>query len=413
MANYTVDFPDNTNFNVSVPFGETASITSWISASFSPASAISAVELTNVILIGENERWGEVFTDQGEFPIKLINDGTGSSQIIYVSASYDNTLNVNDLIDTGLGYQYWLNVAELSAGSDDVLEYPASAAHATSDGFSGALSAAGAQVTDYFTPTVVISGTVPYNTVSNTFYGTATYTTSSLLGDNTVVDGIAFNIYLSGADVSNFTAVSSNVTIPGTASVGVPITFSTTFDNTYLHAEDETFTVVAVISTGSTQLSGDGWFGSFVPLSDEFVSSTQTIGACGDAGAPSGVTGFTAIEGQTRIGLTWTNPSDTDLSATQVQYAIGTVAPSAHTEGTTLYAAYTAPGAVASTVHTGLTADQAMAYSVWTVDTVNEWSTAVVSASATPFAVNIYGTNAFPYFTDAQIRSVFVDEGII
>lgn len=277
-AVYTPDFPDNTNFNISVPYGTSSTVTAWVSATFSPVSAISSVDISDVILVNGDANWSSVGTNQGAFPITLINTG-GSSQVVYVSATFDNTaVHASDIIDDTLGFQYWFDTASLAAGvTGDTLGQPGSAAYITSNAFVGSLT------------------------------------------------------------------------------------------------------------------------------------------AVGDAAAPSGISAFTATPGQTRVKLTWTTPLDSDLSATRVQYALGIVAPSAYTEGTTLYSATADSGVIVSTQHTGLTGGQPMAYSVWAVDDVNKWSSisAATTATATPFATSIYGTNAFPYLTDAQIRAIFVNEGII
>jgi hypothetical protein len=409
-ANYTVDVASNNIFDVSVGYDQTATITGWVSATFSPASAISSVPLNEVLIINESTVWSEVSTNQGAFPVVLLNNGSGSSQVVYVSAVMSNYNNASDLIDSNLGYQFWFTAASLTSGAAEVLGEPGSAIYIKNDAFTGDLSAAGANITYSVTPTSnLVNVAVPYGTYSDYVYGTATFISSSLEGDNTALQSVDFDIYLSGADTSKFAAISANVALPGTIQIGETVTFNTRFNNTYLHAGTETFTVVAVVSTSNPALSA-GWYGTYTPSTTDFITTQYTTTALGDAGAPSGVTAFTATAGQTRVALSWTNPADSDLSAVQVQYAVGTVCPATYLAGDTLYL-----GVGTSTEQTGLTGGTAMAYSIFTQDNVGNWSslTATTSATATPIANNSYGTNAFPYLTNDQIRARLFDEGII
>lgn len=127
-----------------------------------------------------------------------------------------------------------------------------------------------------------------------------------------------------------------------------------------------------------------------------------------EAGAPSGVSAFTATPGQTRISLTWTNPRDLDLSAVRIVYAVGNTPPATYADGTILY-----EGLGTSTEQTGLTGDQIMAYSAWCLDNVGEWSTESDTACATPYTDNIYGWTGDNYLTNAQVRARLFEEGVI
>lgn len=412
ITTYTSDFSRDTIFDISVAAGATEVVTSYVSATFTPASGISAVELTTADIIGEDRAWGVVGTNEGAFPVTLLNDGTGVSQILYVSAEYTNTNNAALFIDDNLGYRFSFGVAELSAGSVDTLGSPGSAAQSEDWGLTGSLTAV--SVNPNYTVDASMASlntSVPYGT-SATDVGTCTWTASSIQGLETGLSSVSVDIYLSGSDTSKFSAISSNVALPTelTLGAGRTIGIATIFNNDYLHASNETFTVVAVASTSNAQLSAN-WDGVFSQATDSWSSAEYTLTALGDAGAPSGVSAFTATAGQERVRISWVNPSDSDLSAVRVNYATGATAPANQSAGTQLY-----QGIGTSVEQTSLTAGQAMSYSIFSLDNVGNWSslTTDTCATATPFAVSQYGLSSrWPYLTNAEIRRKLLEEGII
>ena len=140
--------------------------------------------------------------------------------------------------------------------------------------------------------------------------------------------------------------------------------------------------------------------------SDFTKSDFTTLAVSGASAANT----LVATAGQTRVMLTWTGASDTfNLSAYRVNYST-TEVPATYADGTILY-----QGTAVTTEQTGLSASVPYYYSLFTVDNTQDWSllTTTTSAVATPFANSIYGTNVFPYKTGAQIRSIFIDEGLI
>ena len=261
-----------------------------------------------------------------------------------------------------------------------------------------------------------VSGLDNSNLATSVSYGASSSALTSVLTSYMLPDwgisSVGLDVQLSGADTAYFSAVSANVALPTRVIDGQVINVATIFNNDWPHANQNTYEVRFVASAGAIpQLSAGANPLSSVQAVTLYADSFATLSATGDAGAPSGVTGFSAFAGALRVGLSWTNPTDTDLSAVRVQYATGTVAPSSQSEGTTVY-----EGTLESTSQTGLTAGQDYAFSIFSLDNVGNWSSFTTSTTATeaPRAQSSYGlSNIWPYATENEIRSKLGEEGII
>jgi len=189
------------------------------------------------------------------------------------------------------------------------------------------------------------------------------------------------------------------------------VTLSCIYDNTALHADNTVVTnprfyLDMAAATLNPAASADTLID---PASATYfidAGDSPSLTALGDAGAPSGVTGFSTANAVNAVNLTWTNPADSDLSGVLVQRSL-TVAPSSSSEGTRVTTVI-APSASYS--DTGLTGGLTYYYSLFTLDNVGEINETAVSATGVPLN-NIPG--ALPGETLLQTRSRFIDEGII
>lgn len=144
-AIYTLGLGNNDAFNTSVAYGTTSNaITATLSASFTPASSISSVEITSFAWLSTDGYFSASGTNIGSFPVTLPAIGwTGETAVIYLSCAYDNTrYHINDE-QIGGGFNVTMGTATLSAGSSDTIGAPGSAAVVTSYGDYPMLSAVG------------------------------------------------------------------------------------------------------------------------------------------------------------------------------------------------------------------------------------------------------------------------------
>jgi hypothetical protein len=130
------------------------------------------------------------------------------------------------------------------------------------------------------------------------------------------------------------------------------------------------------------------------------------------SGGSVSVSNVDAQPGQTRVKLTWDLPEVATLSAIQITYDTSEVSPTAYDAGTTLV---TLGSSIDVYEHTSLSANEVYSYSVFSQDISGLWNSLSesITATAIPFENTIYGTTAFPYYTEQQIRGVFIDEGLI
>jgi len=413
-ASYVLRLSNNSTLNVAVPRGTTSRpLSATISASFTPVSAISSVGILSASILNDDGFFSAVGTNVGSIPVNLTNSKwTGSSQVITLSTIYDNTTpKASEKIIDAPQFYLGIGVAELSSGSTDTLWGDASTSYFISDGDAGqALSAEEVDIVYDFTPELTAANTsVAYGT-SSTLIGSATFTTSSQNGNNTGISAVGIlGIYISGSgsDADRFTSVSANVSFPATGIELGDFAFSTVFNNTYLHGTTEYKTINVVVSTDNTELSA-GWVnGPYVPGTTDFTAGTYTLTALGDAGAPSGVTGFVVTPMINKNKLDWVNPIDADLSGVQIQYALS-AAPSAYTEGTRIY-----KGPGTSTFHNNLTSYVPYYYSVFTFDNVGKYSTTPVSAVGTPIYNQFWHRGALVWEEPAETIQRWYVEGIV
>ena len=222
----------------------------------------------------------------------------------------------------------------------------------------------------------------------------------------------AFSAGFSGVNPPTFSIVPSGWTLPKTLaftnSATPTLYYTINGNNNYLHDS----TLVAHVSTLITTVAlvNSGAVATYSDYTNSGVTGNVYATMTGDAASPSAVTGFKATAGQSRVMLTWTNPTDTDLSAVNVRYSATLPAPATNVAGTSVYF-----GTNQVTEHAGLTAGTPAYYSIFSKDNVGKWSSisATTTAMAIPFANNTYGTHGLNYLTNAQIRARLFDEGII
>jgi len=92
VASYTTVFEDNgSNLTTSIAYGTSSSLlTEQISATFSPTSGISSVDIYAPALSGDTTYFGAISSNQ-TFPYTLLNDGFGNSQVVTIGVVYNNT----------------------------------------------------------------------------------------------------------------------------------------------------------------------------------------------------------------------------------------------------------------------------------------------------------------------------------
>jgi len=228
-----------------------------------------------------------------------------------------------------------------------------------------------------------LSATVAYGTTSSLLTGELQATFNPASGISAVNIG---TIGLSG-DTTYFSAISTDsgefpITLINTAGVSQIVTFGVTYDNTRLHADDETQNVLFTSYSSGASLSA-GQVGTIQSAGTSYNPNYATLTALGDAGAPSGISGFTVTAGDREVAIAWVNSAESDVSGTLVQRSL-TVVPSAYTEGTTVVnttgSSYTDTSANDSNV--------TYYYAGFSYDNVGEYSS--LSSSATGSASPTY-----------------------
>jgi len=244
-----------------------------------------------------------------------------------------------------------------------------------------------------YNDTLVVLASVYPHTFSPAFGITALNIDSISISGNQSIP--AFSIGLSGG-----------VTLPfefkwdGATATPEALWFYITADNTALHADDFITNMVVGVSSTGTALSA-GLSGSETMIDGTWTSSIGTITALGDAGAPSGVSGFTITTQDQSLLLSWTNSIVGDVSGTIVKRSL-TGVPSAYSEGTTVY-----NGALATyTDGAANDSNQNYFYAAFAYDNVGSYAT--LSDGATGSASPQFGI-----FKSLAEHSRLYEQGII
>ncbi len=135
----------------------------------------------------------------------------------------------------------------------------------------------------------------------------------------------------------------------------------------------------SVIDTGLTNGVTYYYTAFAYDASGNYASGALADGTPFDAVAPGQPIGFTATPGDAQIGLSWTNPGDTDFADVRVQVST-TGFPPTPFSGSNVYV-----GSGTNFTHTGLVNGTTYYYSVFARDTSGNYS-APAQASATPNA---------------------------
>jgi len=408
MADNNYSIGNSVNLNTTVAYGTSSVITGFIYPhTFNPVYGVTALNLAMPTISGNNSIPTLSIGTTATFPFEVTWDGISATPtgFYYTITAGNNTPHATDLTTTTFVRVSSRGVA-LSAG---VVGTMSDLTNETEDFATVALATPATYVVNLAAPTLsrsvayAATVTVPGSASVGTF--SPAYGVSSLKIASLSVSGNNSNVTL---------GITTTATLPATVTwngltQSEPIWYTITVANTALHGTTLFTNAVVTASSYAVGLSG----GAIAKLSTDqlFTGATvYAITAVGDNTAPSGVSGFTIRPGQTRLGLSWVNPVMADLSAIAVRYSEALPAPATYSSGIHVYR-----GIEQGTVHTGLTAGQELYYSIFAADNVGNWSslTTTTSAVGTPFANNTYGTQAFPYKTNAQIASIFVVEGII
>jgi len=178
--------------------------------------------------------------------------------------------------------------------------------------------------------------TVSYGTSSSLLTGELQATFNPALGLSSV--NVA-SIDLSG-DTTYFGAVSTDagsfpiILVNDDLGESQIVTFGVIYDNTRLHAASELQNVLFTVATSGASLSA-GQTGTILADGTSYDSTHGTLTALGDAGAPSGISGFTVTAGDREVSIAWVNSVEPDVTGTRVQRSLTSV-PSAYSEGTTV-----------------------------------------------------------------------------
>ncbi|MBN1584822.1 fibronectin type III domain-containing protein [Candidatus Uhrbacteria bacterium] len=134
----------------------------------------------------------------------------------------------------------------------------------------------------------------------------------------------------------------------------------------------------------STVVNGLTYFYTLFSFDDVPNHSSGTVASGNPVGPPDStppgnVTGLTAVPGDGRIQLSWTNPTDPDFSGVLIVRKTLTC-PESRTDGTPVY-----DGKDTAKLDTGLANGTLYCYRAWTCDGVPNWSSGV-TASAMPVA---------------------------
>lgn len=222
-----------------------------------------------------------------------------------------------------------------------------------------------------------LNTTVAYGT-SSTKQGRAEITFSPSSSAISSVDILDINRI--GSDVSHFGPISAQSAYPITMTQSnSSILFDVIFDNSYAHANTETFTVSGYISAGNISLDTAANPASSVTTQVEWESTGYTVTALGDSTAPSAITGFTATVGDEKIALAWTNPTDPDYAGTIIRSST-TSFPTTTAQGTLVY-----EGTGTSKLDTGLNSNLDYYYSAFAYDTFSNISSPATAIGSPTF----------------------------
>lgn len=121
-ATFVLDW-NNRWLNTSVAYGASATLIGTVSASFSPASALSGLSIGSINLLGSNysTRFSTISTNVGAFPIIIRNNGLGESSVYNYSTVFNNNVLHSGTQLVSGNTQMSTVCALLSAGSSDDL----------------------------------------------------------------------------------------------------------------------------------------------------------------------------------------------------------------------------------------------------------------------------------------------------
>ena len=134
-----------------------------------------------------------------------------------------------------------------------------------------------------------------------------------------------------------------------------------------------------------------------VPKNSTFEMHTLSTGN-------TAISNFTVTPRHLALALTWTNPTDIDLSAIRINYST-TEVPATIEDGTFLYA-----DSGTSTSLSALSANEYYYFRAWSIDT--ESNTSTVSGFGVPF-FNPWYPGTLPGETPTQTRNRYCEEAII
>ena len=157
----------------------------------------------------------------------------------------------------------------------------------------------------------------------------------------------------------------------------------TTLDSTRLVNHSQTLTNLQPATTYHFRVRSRDEGGSTV-VSSNFTFTTKAL----DTTPPNDVTNFTAIPGNGRVSLSWTNPADADFKGVMLRYRTDGLYPTSKTDGILAFDRLGVTGATEHFDHLSLLNGITYHYSAFTYDTVLNYSN-TAHTQATPLGVSI------------------------
>ena len=157
----------------------------------------------------------------------------------------------------------------------------------------------------------------------------------------------------------------------------------TTLHSTRVVDHSQTLTNLQPATTYQFRIRSQDEGGSTV-VSSNFTFTTKAL----DTTPPNDVTSFTAIPGNGRVSLSWTNPADADFKGVMLRYRTDGIYPTSKTDG---ILAVDRPGVTGATEHfdhLSLVNGVTYHYSAFTYDTALNYSS-TAHTQATPVGVSI------------------------
>lgn len=341
----------------SVAYGAAYTILDSASITVSPIGGLTSVDVTAITISAGDSKFSAVSTNI-TLPATIANGGEIVFCTIYTNSPHTYTASVP------FNVRLVTDNEALSAGIAG-----ASSLTGPQSWSSGVRSISALGITTTYRANVSSS---PLTT--SIAYGTSGTIYSNAAAEMIPVGGLS-SVEITGFTVSagdsNFGAVSANTTLPAKLTHGQAVNFSVVYNNTNLHANNISVPVMINTSTANAAMSAGITGGSSLSGVNMFLGEVGIVTALGDAGAPSGISSFTATPVHEGTNLTWVRSAMPDVVGTIITRSL-TLVPATTAQGTLVY-----QGTAAAFNDTGLDANHLYNYSAFAYDNVGKISSAV------------------------------------